>query len=124
MIDDDKKERGDWNLREISHRFQSSFTADGQPSRIHEPRRLPPPAPLLDFSLPCECLAQLHHRGVHGFVQPIGGVMTGISFFLLNDLFGYFGNLRNWSSWLTSAAPGLLYSLLSLSAFGWLVLRR
>jgi lipopolysaccharide export system permease protein len=32
--------------------------------------------------------------------------------------------LRNWWPWLTSAAPGLLYSLLSLSAFGWLVLRR
>ena len=34
------------------------------------------------------------------------------------------GNLQNWSPMLTAAAPGLIYSLLSLAAFGWLVLRR
>lgn len=68
--------------------------------------------------------AYLHFRtrGISSYV--FIGVMTGISFFLLNDLFGYFGNLRNWWPWLTAAAPGLLYSLVSLSAFGWLVLRR
>lgn len=68
--------------------------------------------------------AYLHFRttGISTFV--FIGVMTGISFFLLNDLFGHFGNLRNWWPWLTAAAPGLIYSLLSLSAFGWLVLRR
>ena len=68
--------------------------------------------------------AYLHFRtsGISTFV--FVGVMTGISFFLLNDLFGHFGNLRNWWPWLTAAAPGLIYSLLSLSAFGWLVLRR
>lgn len=68
--------------------------------------------------------AYLHFRtsGISSFV--FIGVMTGISFFLLNDLFGHFGNLRNWSPWLTAAAPGMIYSLVSLSAFGWLVLRR
>jgi len=68
--------------------------------------------------------AYLHFRsgGISTFV--FMGVMTGISFFLLNDLFGHFGNLRNWWPWLTAAAPGLIYSLFSLSAFGWLVLRR
>ncbi|MEO8856364.1 MAG: LPS export ABC transporter permease LptG [Burkholderiaceae bacterium] len=68
--------------------------------------------------------AYLHFRtsGISTFV--FIGVMTGISFFLLNDLFGHFGNLRNWSPWLTAAAPGMIYSLVSLSAFGWLVLRR
>ena len=68
--------------------------------------------------------AYLHFRtsGISTFV--FVGVMTGISFFLLNDLFGHFGNLRNWWPWLTAAAPGIIYSLLSLSAFGWLVLRR
>jgi lipopolysaccharide export system permease protein len=34
------------------------------------------------------------------------------------------GNLRNWQPWLTAAAPGMIYSVLSLGAFGWLVLRR
>lgn len=68
--------------------------------------------------------AYLHFRttGISTFV--FIGVMTGISFFLLNDLFGHFGNLRNWWPWLTAAAPGLIYSMFSLSAFGWLVLRR
>ena len=53
-----------------------------------------------------------------------GGVMIGISFFLLNNVFGYIGNLSNWQPWFAAAAPGLLYSAISLTAFGWLVLRR
>jgi lipopolysaccharide export system permease protein len=73
------------------------------------------------LSLP---FAYLHFRsgGIAGYV--FGGVMAGISFFLLNNVFGYAGNLQNWSPWLTAAAPGLIYSVLSLAAFGWLVLRR
>lgn len=68
--------------------------------------------------------AYLHFRsgGITSYV--FGGVLIGISFFLLNNVFGYVGNLRNWWPWLTAAAPGLLYSLLSLGAFSWLVLRR
>lgn len=73
------------------------------------------------LSLP---FAYLHFRsgGIAAYV--FGGVMAGISFFLLNNVFGYAGNLQNWSPWLTAAAPGLIYSVLSLGAFGWLVLRR
>ena len=52
------------------------------------------------------------------------GVLVGISFFLLNNVFGFIGNLRNWEPWLAAAAPGIIYSLLSLGAFGWLVLRQ
>ncbi|GAA3992516.1 LPS export ABC transporter permease LptG [Comamonas faecalis] len=68
--------------------------------------------------------AYLHFRsgGIAGYV--FGGVMAGISFFLLNNVFGFAGNLQNWSPWLTAAAPGLIYTALSLAAFGWLVLRR
>ncbi|HWP13921.1 MAG TPA: LPS export ABC transporter permease LptG [Ramlibacter sp.] len=68
--------------------------------------------------------AYLHFRsgGITGYV--FGGVLIGISFFLLNNVFGYIGNLQNWWPWLTAAAPGLIYSLVSLGAFGWLVLRR
>ena len=68
--------------------------------------------------------AYLHFRstGISTFV--FIGVMTGISFFLLNNLFGHFGNLRHWWPWLAAAAPGIIYSVLSLSAFTWLVLRR
>ncbi|HSV35819.1 MAG TPA: LPS export ABC transporter permease LptG [Ramlibacter sp.] len=68
--------------------------------------------------------AYLHFRsgGITSYV--FGGVLIGISFFLLNNVFGYIGNLQNWWPWLTAAAPGLIYSLFSLGAFGWLVLRR
>jgi len=68
--------------------------------------------------------AYLHFRsgGITSFV--FGGVLIGISFFLLNNVFGYIGNLQNWQPWLAAGAPGLLYTVLSLGAFGWLVLRR
>jgi lipopolysaccharide export system permease protein len=68
--------------------------------------------------------AYLHFRagGITSYV--FVGVLIGISFFLLNNVFGYIGNLQNWLPWLTAAAPGLIYSVFSLGAFGWLVLRR
>jgi lipopolysaccharide export system permease protein len=68
--------------------------------------------------------AYLHFRsgGITGYV--FAGVMIGISFFLLNNVFGYVGNLRNWQPWLAAATPGLLYMAVSLGAFGWLVLKR
>ena len=68
--------------------------------------------------------AYLHFRsgGITAYV--FGGVMAGISFFLLNNVFGYIGTLQSWWPWLAAAAPGMLYTALSLSAFGWLVLRR
>jgi lipopolysaccharide export system permease protein len=68
--------------------------------------------------------AYLHFRSGSITAYVFGGVLIGISFFLLNNVFGYIGNLRNWVPWLTAAAPGLLYTLFSLGAFGWLVLRR
>ncbi len=68
--------------------------------------------------------AYLHFRsgGITGYV--FGGVMIGISFFLLNNVFGHIGNLNHWRPWLAAASPALIYSFLSLGAFGWLVLRR
>ncbi|RYY52245.1 MAG: LptF/LptG family permease, partial [Comamonadaceae bacterium] len=68
--------------------------------------------------------AYLHFRsgGITSYV--FGGVLIGISFFLLNNVFGYIGNLQNWQPWLAAGAPGLIYTALSLGAFGWLVLRR
>ena len=68
--------------------------------------------------------AYLHFRsgGIAAYV--FAGVMIGISFFLLNNVFGYIGNLRSWQPWLAAATPGLLYMTISLGAFGWLVFRR
>ncbi|MCX7257611.1 MAG: LPS export ABC transporter permease LptG [Polaromonas sp.] len=68
--------------------------------------------------------AYLHFRagGIASYV--FTGVMIGISFFLLNNVFGYLGTLRNWQPWLAAATPGLLYMAVSLGTFGWLVLKR
>jgi lipopolysaccharide export system permease protein len=68
--------------------------------------------------------AYLHFRSGGIATYVFAGVMAGISFFLLNNVFGYIGNLQNWQPWLTAALPGMIYSLLSLTAFGWLVLKR
>ncbi len=67
--------------------------------------------------------AYLHFRSTGIATYVFGGVLIGISFFLLNNVFGYIGNLNNWWPWLTAAAPGLIYSVMSLAAFGWLVVR-
>ena len=68
--------------------------------------------------------AYLHFRSGGIATYVFAGVMIGISFFLLNNVFGYIGNLQNWEPWLAAATPGLLYMGISLGAFGWLVLRR
>jgi lipopolysaccharide export system permease protein len=68
--------------------------------------------------------AYLHFRSgnITGYV--FGGVMAGISFFLLNNVVGFMGNLHQWVPWLTAAAPSLIYTLISLLALRWLVLRQ
>jgi lipopolysaccharide export system permease protein len=68
--------------------------------------------------------AYLHFRNEGISLYVFGGVMAGISFFFLNNVFGYIGELQHWIPWLTAAAPGMIYMLISLTAFGWLVLRR
>jgi lipopolysaccharide export system permease protein len=68
--------------------------------------------------------AYLHFRsaGITSYV--FVGVLIGISFFMLNNVFGYIGNLQNWQPWLAAGVPGLIYTVLSLTAFTFLVLRR
>jgi lipopolysaccharide export system permease protein len=76
---------------------------------------------MLVLALP---FAYLHFRagGITAYV--FGGVMIGISFFVLNNIFDYFGNLLTWNPLFTAAAPSLVYSLFSLLAFSILVFRR
>lgn len=76
---------------------------------------------MLSLALP---FAYLHFRSGHITGYVFGGVMAGISFYLLNNVFGFMGNLNNWQPWLTSAAPALIYSAISLTTFWWLVLRQ
>lgn len=68
--------------------------------------------------------AYLHFRNQGLSAYVFAGIMIGISFFLINSVFGHIGNLHGWQPWLAAGAPSALYSLLSLAAFGWLVLRR
>lgn len=68
--------------------------------------------------------AYLHFRDQGISLYIFGGVMAGVAFFLLNNLFGYIGELRQWIPWIAAATPGLIFMLISLGAFGWLVLRR
>mgnify|MGYP006157610121 CR=1 FL=1 len=76
---------------------------------------------MLVMALP---FAYLHFRSgqIAGYV--FGGVLAGISFSLLNNLFSFAGNLQNWQPWLTAAAPALIYSAISLLGFWWMVLRQ
>jgi lipopolysaccharide export system permease protein len=68
--------------------------------------------------------AYLHFRSGNIASHVFGGVLAGISFFLLNNVFSYIGNIHSWAPWFAAASPGLLYSVVSLAAFGWLVLRQ
>ena len=108
-------------------RYVSHLQANGQSAQRYEIelwRKVFYPISCLVMVVLALPFAYLHFRsgGITGYV--FGGVMAGISFFLLNNVFGFAGNLQNWSPMLTAAAPGIIYSLLSLGAFGWLVLRR
>lgn len=68
--------------------------------------------------------AYLHFRSGQIANLVFVGVMIGVSFFLLNNVFGHIGNLQLWSPWLAAALPGIIYTFISLLAFGWLVLRQ
>ena len=68
--------------------------------------------------------AYLHFRSGNIASHVFGGVLAGISFFLLNNVFSYMGNINSWAPWFAAAAPGLVYTLASLAAFGWLVIRQ
>ena len=68
--------------------------------------------------------AYLHFRSGNITTAVFGGVVIGISFFLLNNVFGYIGNLNGWVPWIAAAIPSVIYSLISLGAFVWLVLKR
>ena len=108
-------------------RYVRHLEANGQSAQRYEIefwRKLFYPLSCLVMVVLALPFAYLHFRsgGVAGYI--FLGVMLGISFFLLSNVFGYIGNLRAWTPWFVAAAPSLLYSLVSLGAFGWLVLRR
>lgn len=76
---------------------------------------------MLVLALP---FAYLHFRSGQIAGHVFAGVLAGISFSLLNNVFSFIGNLQNWQPLLTAASPALIYSAVSLAAFWWMVLRR
>lgn len=76
---------------------------------------------MLILALP---FAYLHFRTKSISTYVFIGILIGISFFVLNTLVSYFGNVNNWSPLLTAAAPSLFYSIIALAAFSWQALRR
>lgn len=68
--------------------------------------------------------AYLHGRSGGISLKVFGGIMLGISFVLLNNVFGHIGLLQNWTPWIAAATPSAVYLVLSLLAFNWLVRNR
>jgi lipopolysaccharide export system permease protein len=65
--------------------------------------------------------AYLHARAGGVSMKVFAGIMLGVSFVLLNNVFRHLGLLGNWTPWLVAATPGAFYLALSLAAFSWLV---
>jgi len=65
--------------------------------------------------------AYLHARSGGVSLKVFVGIMLGVSFVLLNNVFRHLGLLGGWTPWVVAATPGALYLFLSLAAFGWLV---
>jgi lipopolysaccharide export system permease protein len=57
-------------------------------------------------------------------VKVFGGIMLGISFVLVNHITAHLGLLHQWQPWLAAILPSVAYTLLSLTAFMWLVRNR
>jgi lipopolysaccharide export system permease protein len=47
------------------------------------------------------------------------GIMIGVSFMLIDNLFSHIGMLSTWPAFMTAAAPSLLFLLLALAALRW-----
>ena len=109
------------------YRYIEHLDANGQSAQRYEIefwRKVFYPLSCLVMMVLALPFAYLHFRSgtIAGYV--FVGVMVGISFFLLNNVFGYIGRLNSWEPWLAAALPSILYSLASLTAFGWLVIKR
>ena len=67
--------------------------------------------------------AYLHLRNTSMNSMVFAGVIIGITFVLFNNLFGFIGNLNDWSPWLAAATPGMVFMAGSLAVFARQVLR-
>lgn len=63
--------------------------------------------------------AYLHARAGAIGLKVFGGIMLGMSFQLLNNLFSHLGLLNTWPAWFTAALPSLLYLVAAIAALRW-----
>jgi lipopolysaccharide export system permease protein len=108
-------------------RYVQHLDSNGQSAQLYEIefwKKLFYPLSCLVMLMLALPFAYLHFRtsGIAGYV--FGGVITGISFFLLNNVFGYVGTISQWEPWVAAAAPSLIYFAVSLGAFAWVVYKK
>ncbi|NUZ08277.1 LPS export ABC transporter permease LptG [Piscinibacter koreensis] len=73
---------------------------------------------MMGLALP---FAYLRVRAGGVSLKVFGGIMLGISFILVNNVFRHLGMLGNWEPWVVGVTPGLAYLTLSMLAFWFLV---
>ena len=71
---------------------------------------------LMALALP---FAYMHTRSGGVSFKLFIGIMIGVSFSLVNNLFSHLGLLSTWPPLMTAVAPSLLYLLLALGALRW-----
>lgn len=105
-------------------RYIGHLSSNEQAAQRHEiqfwKRALYPFACLVMMALALP-FAYMHARAGGVSFKVFAGIMLGISFVLLNNMSSHLGLLRDWTPWITAAAPSALFLLLSLAAFSWLV---
>lgn len=109
------------------YRYVSHLKANAQSAHLYELefwRKLLYPLTCLVMTILALPFAYLHFRSGNITTAVFIGVIVGISFFMLNNVFGYIGNINAWTPWLVAAAPCLIYMLGALLTFRWLVLHR
>ena len=108
--------------RYIDHLSENEQTAQLQKIQFWK-RALYPFACLVMIGLALP-FAYLNARSGGVSLKVFVGIMLGVSFVLLNNVFRHLGVLGNWTPWIVAAAPGALYLVVSLAAFTWLVRNR
>lgn len=108
-------------------RYAQHLESNGQDAQVYEIgfwRKVFYPLSCLVMVVLALPFAYLHFRSGTISTYVFVGVLVGISFFLLNNVFGHIGNLNHWRPWLAAAAPSMVYSVLAMGVFVWLVRNR
>jgi lipopolysaccharide export system permease protein len=71
---------------------------------------------MLALALP---FAYLHFRSGAVSLKIFAGIMIGVSFQLLNNLFSHLGLIHTWPPIMTAALPSTLFLLLAIGALSW-----